>query len=120
MHPHNQTNSTQSHDNWPPEVYDLKHRTRLIISTYWLDEDVPDSLPVVPLAHAASDLLQKVLVVLQDLWDLVEHLVHEQRVHYGAAVGLFERTHVALRGEPENPVNILTQDVQWWNQGPNL
>lgn len=63
-----------------------------------MDEEVTDGLSVMPLADAAGDLLQKVLVVLQDLWDLVKHLVHQQRVHYGAAVRLFERTHVALRG----------------------
>lgn len=58
-----------------------------------------NGLPVVPLAHAAGDLLQELFVVLQDLWDLVEHLIHQQGVHYRAAVWLFERTHVALRRE---------------------
>lgn len=67
-------------------------------STHRLDEDVSDGLRVVPLAHAGGHLLQEVLVVLQDLGNLVKHVVHQQRVHDGAAVGLFERTHVALRG----------------------
>lgn len=71
----------------------------LIVFTHWLDEDVSNGLPVVPLADAAGNLLQEVLVMLQDLRDLVKHLVHQQRVHYGAAVGLFERTHVALGGQ---------------------
>ena len=69
-----------------------------IVFTHWLDEDVSDGLPVVPLADAAGDLLQEVLVVLQDIRDLVKHLVHQQRVHYGSAVRLFERTHVVLGG----------------------
>lgn len=72
--------------------------------THRLDEDVSDGLRVVPLAHAGGHLLQEVLVVLQDLGNLVKHVVHQQRVHDGAAVGLFERTHVALGGE-KSPVN---------------
>lgn len=69
-----------------------------------MNKDVSNSLPIVPLADAAGDLLQEVLVVLQDLRDLVKHLVYQQRVHYGGAVGLLERTHVALGGQ-ENAVN---------------
>lgn len=56
------------------------------------------SLRVIPLADAGGHLLQEELVVLQDLGNLVEHVVHQQGVHDGAAVGLFEGTHVALQG----------------------
>lgn len=74
--------------------------------THRLDEDVSNGLSIVPLADTAGDLLQEVLVVLQDLRDLVKHLVHQQRVHYGAAVRLFERTHVALRGQENKLITV--------------
>ncbi len=67
-----------------------------------MDKDVANGLPIMPLVDAAGDLLQELLVVLQDLRDLVKHLVHQQRVNYGAAVRLFQRTHVALRAERES------------------
>lgn len=71
--------------------------TFLIAScTHRLDEEMSNSLPVMPLVDAAVHLFQKVLVVLQDLRDLVKHFIHQQRVHDGASVRLFERTHVAL------------------------
>lgn len=105
------SNSSQTVMKKPPDVSNtccppLTFYSMLcsVSSTHRLDEDVSDGLRVVPLAHAGGHLLQEVLVVLQDLGNLVKHVVHQQRVHDGAAVGLFERTHVALGGE-KSPVN---------------
>lgn len=73
---------------------------RLItISTHWLDKDLSNCLPVVPLCNTAGYLLQEVFMVLQDLWDLVKYLIHKERVHDGATVWLFEGTHVTLKGQ---------------------
>lgn len=87
----------------------------LSISTHWLDEEVPNRLAIVPLADAARDLLQEVLVVLQDLRDLVEHLVHQQRVHYGSTVRLFERSHVTLQGRKEQ-LDIRSRRRDCWRR----
>lgn len=67
-----------------------------------MDEEVSNRLPVVPLANTACNLLQELFMMLQDLWDLIKHLVHQQGVHNGAAVWLFQRTHVALKEENDN------------------
>lgn len=44
--------------------------------THWLDEEVADGLALMPVINADDHLLQKELMVLQDFWDLVEHLVY--------------------------------------------
>lgn len=54
-------------------------------------------LLVVPLGNTSRHLFQEVFMVLQDLRDLIKDLVHEKRVHHGAAVWLLEGTHVALK-----------------------
>lgn len=66
-----------------------------------MDQDLPNCLPVVPLGNTAGHLLQEVFMVLQDLGDLVKYLVHKERVHDGAAVRLFEGTHVTLKGQED-------------------
>ena len=78
----------------------------ILIPPYRLDEEVADGLPVMPLADAAGDLFQEGLMVLQDLWDLVEHLVHQQGVHDAAAVRLLQGPHVALREEGPDILDI--------------
>ena len=69
-----------------------------------------------PLADAAGDLLQEGLVVLQDLWDLVEHLVYQQGVHDAAAVRLLEGPHVALREEQPAPLDIERHSYNKYRQ----
>lgn len=82
-------------------------KQRRVSAAHRLDEDVSHGLRVMPLVHAGGHLLQKELVVLQDLGNLVEHVVYQQGVHDGAAVGLFEGTHVALRGGGDKGPSVL-------------
>lgn len=47
-----------------------------VVWTHRLNEQMSDGLPVVPLVDTVQHLLQKLLVMFQDLWDLIEHLIH--------------------------------------------
>ena len=66
-----------------------------------INEDVAHGLSVVPLADASRDLFQEVLVVLQDLRDLVEHLIHQRGIYQGSTVRLLQGLHVPLEGGKE-------------------
>lgn len=49
-------------------------------ATHRLDKQVPHLLLGMPGLHAVPHLLQDLLVVLQELRDLVENLIHQRRV----------------------------------------
>lgn len=69
------------------------------MATHRLDEQVSHLLLGMPGLHAVPHLLQELLVVLQELRDLVENLVHQRRVTQQGVLRLLQRLHVAL-GDP--------------------
>lgn len=66
-------------------------------ATHRLDEQGSHLLLGMPGVHAVPNLLQKLLVVLQELGDLVEDFVHQCRVTEHRVLWLLQRLHVALK-----------------------
>lgn len=58
-----------------------------------------DDLSVVPLVGTVQHLLQKLLVMFQDLRDLIEHLIHQRRVTEWRVLRMLQGLHVALRSK---------------------
>jgi len=66
--------------------------------TYRLHQEVAHFLLLVPVLHAVVDLLQELLVVLQQLGDLIEDLVHQRWVTQQRVLWLLQWLHVTLWG----------------------
>lgn len=87
------------------KVYGCSSQVR---DTHRLDEQGSHLLLGVPRLHAVPHLLQELLVVLQQLRDLVEDLIHQRRVAQQGVLGLLQWLHVALQ-DAQSQSTLLQQ-----------
>lgn len=83
-------------------------------ATHRLDKQVSHLLLGVPGLHTVPHLLKELFVVLQELRDLVEDLVHQRRVTQQGVLWLLQRLHVAL-GVPHRSVRVPSEG---WHPNP--
>lgn len=83
-------------------------------ATHRLDEQVSHLLLGVPGLHTVPHLLKELFVVLQELGDLVEDLIHQRWVTEQGVLWLLQRLHIAL-GVPYRSVWVPSEG---WHPNP--